>query len=279
MKIISWNVNGIRAVAKKWLKEFVAEQNPDILCLQETKAFEEQFLKDVGNLDGYKYVWHTGTRAGYAGTVIFYREDIDVIDTKNDFDEVEHFHSDGRVTELEFLYSPDSERDSETSSEWQKEKQHIVLLNGYFPNGGMRADGTDMVPYKLDFYDHMIHYTSELVKAGKQVIVTGDLNVCHTEIDIARPKENKNSIGFLPIERAKVSEFLDAGFVDVWRERNPDTLDTYSWWSYRGGARARNVGWRIDYFVVNKDFFPQVKEMQYMCDVLGSDHCPILLEI
>ncbi len=275
MKIISWNVNGIRAVAKKWLKAFVAEHQPDILCLQETKAFEEQFLKDVGNLEGYTYVWHTGTRAGYAGTVIFYRDTVEVIDTKNDFDEVEHFHSDGRVTELEFFYSPDSE----TSSKWQKEKQHIVLLNAYFPNGGMRADGTDMVPYKLDFYDHMIHYTKKLVAEGKQVIVTGDFNICHTEIDIARPKENENSVGFLPVERAKVSEFLEAGFVDVWRKQNPDAVDVYSWWSYRGWARARNVGWRIDYFTVNEGFFPHVKNMKYMCDILGSDHCPILLEV
>ncbi|MCD5380384.1 exodeoxyribonuclease III [Candidatus Gracilibacteria bacterium] len=270
MKIISWNVNGIRAVGKKGFKEFIASEDADILCIQETKAFEDQFLKDknLGEIEGYKYIWHKGTRAGYAGTAIFYKNEIEVIDTKNDFGEIDHFHDDGRVTELEFNY---------TDSDGKK--HHTVLLNGYFPNGGTRADGTEMVSYKLEFYTHLMDYTQKLKAEGKTMIVTGDYNIVHTEIDIARPKQNVNSIGFLPIEREKIGAFFDDGNLDVWRHFYPDRLDVYSWWSYRAGARPRNVGWRIDYFVVNKDFIHNVEGIDYMNDVMGSDHCPVKLEL
>ncbi|MDD3145320.1 MAG: exodeoxyribonuclease III [Candidatus Gracilibacteria bacterium] len=267
MKIISWNVNGIRAVANKGFKEFISMENPDIFCIQETKAFEAQFLKEVGNIDGYNYIWHTGTKAGYAGTAIFYKNELEIIDTKNDFGEINHFHDDGRITELEFYYKKNSE------------KKHIVLLNGYFPNGGTRADGTEMVDYKLEFYNHLKNYTRKIKSEGKQVIVTGDFNICHTEIDIARPKENENSIGFLPIEREKIGEFINDGNLDVWRYFNPKKVDVYSWWSYRAGARPRNVGWRIDYFVVNKELIDSVEGINYMTEVMGSDHCPVMLKL
>ena len=259
MKIISWNVNGIRAVAKKGFKDFVESEQPDILCIQETKAFEPQFLKEVWELEGYKYIWHTGERAGYAGTAIFYKEQFEIKGYKNHFDDRNHFHDDGRMTEIDF--------------------GDFVLLNGYYPNGGTRADGTEMVTYKLEFYDHIINYSNKLVEEGKNVILTGDLNIVHTEIDIARPKENQKSIGFLPIERAKVSELLENWYIDTFRHFYPEQLDTYSWWSYRAWARARNVGWRIDYFVVNKDFIDQVEDIQYMTEVEGSDHCPIMLKL
>ena len=193
MKIISWNVNWIRAAAKKWLKDFVESENPDILCLQETKAFEAQFLKEVWEIEWYKYVWHTWERAWYAGTVIFYKENIEVISTKNHFEWRDHLHTDGRVTEIEYI----------------KDGKNVVLLNGYYPNGWTRADGTEMVTYKLDFYDHIIEYSNDLVYQGKNVILTWDLNIVHTEIDIARPKENQKTIWFLPIEREKVTELLD----------------------------------------------------------------------
>lgn len=257
MKIISWNVNGIRAVAKKWFKEFVETENPDVLCIQETKAFEAQFLKDVWELEWYKYVWHTGTRAGYAWTAIFYKDTIDIKSVKNNFGEIEHFHEDGRMTEVDF---------------WD-----FVLLNGYYPNGWTRADGTEMVTYKLEFYDHIIKYSNELVAQWKNVILTWDLNIVHTEIDIARPKENQNSIWFLPIERAKVTELLENWYTDTFRHLYPEQIDTYSWWSYRAGARPRNVGWRIDYFVVNNSFLDKVEDIEYMTDTLWSDHCPVKL--
>lgn len=267
MKIISWNVNWIRAVAQKWFKEFIIKQNPDIFCLQETKAFEAQFLKEVGNIDWYKYIWHTWIKAWYAWTAIFFRENIEVIDTKNDFWEIDHFHDDWRVTELEFFYK-----------KWW-EKKHIVLLNWYFPNGWTRADGTEMVSYKLEFYEHLKTYTRKLKSEWKQVIITWDYNICHTEIDIARPKENEDSIWFLPIERATIWDFINDWNLDVWRYFNPTKTDVYSWWSYRAGARPRNVWWRIDYFVVNKELINDVENIDYLTDVMWSDHCPVMLKL
>ena len=265
MKIISLNVNGIRAVAKKWFCDFVLEENPDILCIQETKAFEEQFLKDVWEIEWYKYVWHKWTRPGYSGTAIFYKENLEVIDYKNHFDEIEHFHSDGRVTEIEF---------KRTGSQ-----KNIVLFNGYFPNGWTRADGTEMLSYKLEFYNKLIDYANYIRDNGKDIILTWDFNIVHTPIDIARPKENEASIWFLPVERAKVWELLDNGYIDTFRYLYPYQLDTYSRWSYRAGARPRNVWWRIDYFVVNKDFIENVADIQYMNDIMWSDHCPVKLEL
>jgi len=136
-----------------------------------------------------------------------------------------------------------------------------------------------MVTYKLEFYNQLIKYANEIKENGKDVILTGDFNIVHTPIDIARPKENENSIWFLPIERAKVWELLDNGYIDTFRYLYPDQIDTYSWWSYRAGARPRNVWWRIDYFVVNKDFIESVADIQYMNDIMGSDHCPVRLEL
>lgn len=263
MKIISWNVNWIRAVAKKWFKEFIKEYNPDIFCLQETKAFEEQFLKDVWELEWYSYVWHSWTRAWYAWTAIFYKNNIKVIDTKNHFDEIEYFHSDWRVTEIEFEFNG----------------KNIVLLNGYFPNWWTRADGTEMVDYKLYFYNHLINYSRKIKKSWKDIILTWDFNICHTEIDIARPKQNINSIGFLPVEREKIWELINDWNVDVFRYFYPEKTDIYSWWSYRAWARPNNVWWRIDYFVVNNEFIKQVKDISYLNEIMWSDHCPVLLEL
>ena len=263
MKIITWNVNWIRAVAKKWFKDFVYKENPDILCIQETKAFEEQFLKDVWPLEGYNYVWHAWERPGYAWTAIFYKDSVKVTDTKKHFDEIEHFHSDWRATEIEFEYA------------WKK----VVLFNGYFPNWWTRADWTEMLTYKLEFYDHLIDYYRKIKQSWKHIIMTWDFNICHREIDIARPKENQNSIWFLPIEREKIWELINDWNIDVWRYFYPDKKDVYSWWSYRAGARQRNVWWRIDYFVVDKEFIKYVKNIEYMMNVMGSDHCPVKLEL
>ena len=151
-----------------------------------------------------------------------------------------------------------------------------MVLNGYFPNGGTRADGTEMLTYKLDFYNQLIDYVQRLQSQGKQVIVVGDYNICHTRIDIARPDANADSIGFKPIEREKVSEYLEkAHMTDVFRHFNPEMTDEYTWWSYRGGARDRNVGRRIDYATVSDGLLPQVESFRHRQDVMGSDHCPI----
>ncbi len=263
MKIITWNVNWIRAVVKKWFKDFVNTENPDILCIQETKAFEEQFLKDVWNIEWYKYIWHKWEKAWYAWTAIFFKENIEIIDTKNHFDEIEHFHTDWRVTEIEFI----------------KDWKNIILFNWYFPNWWTRADWTEMVDYKLDFYNHLINYTRKLKSKWKNIILTWDFNICHTEIDIARPKQNVNSIWFLPIEREKIWELINDWNIDVWRYFNPNKLDIYSWWSYRAWARANNVWWRIDYFIVDKEFINEVEYIEYLTDVMWSDHCPVMLNL
>lgn len=136
-----------------------------------------------------------------------------------------------------------------------------------------------MLEYKLEFYDHLIQYVEWLKSQGKNIIMTGDFNIVHTEIDIARPKENVNSIGFLPIEREKISELFSYGYTDMFRHFYPDQLDTYSWWSYRAWARPRNVGWRIDYFVANNDFVEKIIDIRYMNEVMWSDHCPVMLEL
>jgi len=257
MKIISWNVNWIRAVVKKWFKEFVEIYSPDILCLQETKAFKDQFLKDVWELEWYEYVWHSGIKAWYAGTVIFYKKELKILDVKNNFWEIEHFHDDGRITEVEF--------------------ENFVLINWYYPNWWTRADWTEMLDYKLEFYDKIINYSNKKIKEWKNVILTGDFNICHTEIDIARPKENESSIWFLPVERAKLWELLQNGYVDTFRNKYPSKTDTYSWWSYRAWARPRNVWWRLDYFIINEWFIDKVVDTQYLINVMWSDHCPVML--
>lgn len=263
MKIISWNVNGIRAVAKKWFSNFINDKNPDILCIQETKAFEEQFLKEVWEIEWYNYVWHAWTRPWYAGTAIFYKKDLKVIDYKKHFDEIEHFYSDWRVTELEF------------ELDWTA----IVLFNWYFPNWWQKVTEENMLDYKLEFYDHVINYSNKIKANWKNIILTWDFNICHTEIDIAKPKDNQNSIWFLPIERSKISELINNWYVDVWRKLNPSKTNVYSWWSYRAWARPRNIGWRLDYFMVNDNFIDKVKDMSYLTNVMGSDHCPIELII
>lgn len=154
-----------------------------------------------------------------------------------------------------------------------------MLLNIYFPNGGATASGEDRLPYKLEFYDHLTHYLNILTNDGYSTIVCGDFNVCHTEIDIARPKDNKNSIGFLPQEREKLDVLHNHGYIDAWRYYHPDTQDVYSWWSYRAGARPRNVGWRLDYMFVSQDLLSHIHKIAYQTDVMGSDHCPLMIDI
>jgi exodeoxyribonuclease-3 len=259
MKIITWNVNGIRAVVKKWFKEFIEKENADIYCLQEVKAFEKQFIEEVWYIKWYNFLWHSWERPGYAGTAILYKNDLKIEKSKNFWEGEQMFNEDGRITEVTF--------------------EEIVLLNIYFPNWGTRADGTEMLTYKLNFYDKIIKYVNNLVAEWKNVIVTWDFNICHTEIDIARPEENKDSIWFLPIERAKITEFLGNGYIDTFRYFFPQKTEVYSWWSYRAWARPRNVGWRLDYFLVNKDFIENVESVEYLTKVEGSDHCPVKLEI
>lgn len=264
MKIISWNVNWLRAVIKKWFLDFIQTEKPDILCLQEVKSFEHQIPAEVSFvLKDYDYIRHAWQRPWYAWTAIFYSKKLKVKTTKNSFNHNE-FHEDGRLTELVFQ---------------DNDAKEVVLINWYFPNGWTRADGTEMLTYKLWFYDKIMNYINDLKSNWKNIIVCGDLNICHEEIDIARPKENQNSIWFLPIERNKITELLNLWYTDIFRYFYTDQKDIYSRWSYRAWARARNVGWRIDYFVTNNEYISNISDIKYLTNILWSDHCPISLTL
>ena len=204
MKIISWNVNGIRAVLKKWFVEWVKIENPDILCLQEVKAFETQIPTEIRfGFQDYNYVWHRSERPWYAWTAIFYKKNIEGVETKNSFDNPECFNDDWRVTSL---------------SRWD-----YTLFNIYFPNWWDRADWTPMLWYKLNFYEEYIKHVTELAKEWRKVLTTWDFNICHEEIDIARPKENENSIWFLPIERQEMD--WHRPICRTWRQNLPSRQD------------------------------------------------------
>jgi len=260
MKITSRNVNWIRAVIKKWFEDRVKQDNPDILCIQETKAFEHQLPAEFKYLmRDYDYIRHAWERPGYAGTAIFYKKDLELISTKNIFGWLPEFSEHGRVVEAKF--------------------KDFTLLNIYFPNWWTRADGTEMLTYKLDFYTKFIEYINSLRDAGENIITTWDFNICHRPIDIARPKENENSIWFLPIEREELNKLEQNGYTDVFRKINPELADHYTRWSYRAGARPRNVGRRLDYFRVSENIISRIKKIEHQDQVLWSDHCPISLEI
>ena len=223
MKIISWNVNGIRAVEKKGFRDWFNSEDADIVCLQETKAVQSQLSDELVCPPGYFASWHTG-RPGYSGVVTYSKEE--PLSQTSTFEDFPIFHEEGRVTETKF--------------------KKFTLLNIYFPNGGTNSKGEEKLSYKLEFYKNFLIYINKLREAGENIIVCGDFNICHTEIDIARPKENAKSIGFLPEERAWISKLIENKYSDVFRTLNPDKTDSYTWWSYRAGARPRNVGWRLD---------------------------------
>jgi exodeoxyribonuclease-3 len=255
-KIVTWNVNGIRAIIKKGFLDIFLKLNADIFCLQEVKAFLPQLPLELSNLPNYDYVFHQGQKAGYAGVSTFSK--LKIKSFKNTFKNYPNFFEDGRMIETQFT--------------------DFILLNIYFPNGGTKANGQEMLSYKLKFYEDLIEYLKELKKKNLPIIITGDFNICHTKIDIARPEDNKNSIGFLPIEREMFSKLLKQGFKDVFREFYPQTKEVYSWWSYRTRARERNIGWRLDYFLVSEDFLVKIKKITYHNEIFGSDHCPVSLE-
>lgn len=247
MKLISWNVNGIRSVIGKGFGEFVGKEKPDILCLQETKARPEQVTLPL-EMAGYNAYWDSAQKPGYSGVAVFSREK--PLDIKMGLGMDEH-DKEGRVLTLEY--------------------KDFILVNVYTPNS---QDELRRLPYRLTWDDafrrHVAHHATI-----KPVIFCGDLNVAHEEIDIARPKTNRFSAGFSDEERASFGKLLDAGFTDSFRHFYPDKTEAYSWWSLRGGARGRNVGWRIDYFGVSTPFMKRVKSATILPEVMGSDHCPV----
>ncbi len=251
MKIISWNVNGIRAALNKGLADFLSAENPDILCLQETKAREDQVELPL-EFGAYKPFWNSAEKPGYSGTAIFTKQP--PLSCTNGLGIGEH-DKEGRVITLEY---PD-----------------FHLVNVYTVNA---QDGLRRLPYRLEWDAAFREHLNRLA-LSKPVIFCGDLNVAHNEIDLARPGANRKSAGFSDEERASFSELLDSGFIDTFRHLYPDKADAYSWWSYRGGARQRNVGWRIDYFGVSPSLIPRVAEAAILPHVLGSDHCPVSITL
>lgn len=253
MRILSWNVNGIRAAAKKGFAEWLVKDSPDILCVQETKADEVQVPEELKNIKGYNpYFASSRSKKGYSGVAIFSKEK--PVDIRNGFG-VKKFDIEGRIQIADY--------------------SDFTLFNIYFPNG---KSGTVRLKYKMQFYNAFLDYAVKLKNNGKKIIICGDVNTAHKEIDLARPKENEDVSGFLPEERAWIDRFLAAGFIDTFRIFNKEP-DNYSWWDLKSGARARNVGWRIDYFYISENLRKNLKDAFILAKVMGSDHCPIGIEI
>lgn len=247
-KIISWNVNGIRALYRKTKYEWFKENNPDIICIQETKALPEQLTEPQKNLEGYTTYFESAQRKGYSGVMVFTKDEPNEIIHGLDHD---MFDEEGRALHLVY--------------------DQFHLFNVYFPNGKASQQRLD---FKMEFYEFFLKQTKALIEQGEKVIVCGDVNTAHKEIDLARPKENSETSGFLPVERDWIERFLEAGFKDTLRMFHQEP-NLYTWWDYKTRARERNVGWRIDYFFVSENMADRVKGATIHDQVLGSDHCPI----
>ena len=242
MNIISWNVNGLRAVAKKGFLEWLSDTSPDVLCLQETKAEEVQLPDEVRSPKGYfAYFSHSKGRKGYSGVALYSKTKPDKVEYGIG---IERFDDEGRIIIGHF--------------------GNVVLLNVYFPNGG---GGPVRLAYKLEFYDEFLTYIETLRAQGKHVVFCGDVNTAHHEIDLARPKENAKNTGFLPEERAWIDELVNLGYVDSFRHRYPNKVDAYSYWDMKTHARERNVGWRIDYIFLSPELLPKLQDVGIMADV------------
>ncbi|MGB4596219.1 MAG: exodeoxyribonuclease III [Anaerolineaceae bacterium] len=252
MKITTWNVNGYRAVTNKQALNWVDEHQPDVLGLQEIKVKPEQLSDELREREGYKSVWNAAQRPGYSGTAVFYRpEPLEIVlgMGRSEFDD------EGRVIRLKY--------------------PEFYLYNIYFPNGG---EENQRVPFKLNFYAHLLELCDQHHSKGENVIITGDFNTAHREIDLANPKANEKNTGFLPEERVWIDKYLEHGFVDAYRSLYPERVG-YTWWTYRMNARARSVGWRLDYYLVSQALMPKVKDVIIHDDIMGSDHCPVTLII
>ncbi|MGM0534046.1 MAG: exodeoxyribonuclease III [Campylobacterota bacterium] len=252
MKLMSWNVNGIRAIEKKGFNEILRDLDADVVALQETKAHPDQLSDNLTQMDGYHCYFDSAEKKGYSGVALYCRQKPEAVHNLG----IEEFDREGRVLIAHF--------------------RNFTLINCYFPNSqkeGIRLD------YKLRFCDAVLNRCNKYVGAGKNVVLCGDYNIAHTAIDLKNPKSNEKNAGFLPQERDWMSEFLSAGYRDLFRDAHPEEPGHYTWWSYRFNARAKNAGWRIDYFCVDEGFAPQTKNAKILSDVMGSDHCPVWLEV
>ncbi|WML26086.1 exodeoxyribonuclease III [Neobacillus sp. OS1-33] len=249
MKLVSWNVNGLRACVKKGFLEYFQEVEADIFCVQETKLQEGQISLE---LEGYQQYWNYAIKKGYSGTAVFTKEKPLSVRYGVGTDESEE---EGRILTLEF--------------------DNFFLVNVYTPNS---QRDLARINYRLDWEDRILQYLKELDDL-KPVILCGDLNVAHQEIDLRNPKSNVGNSGFTDEERGKMTSLLAAGFVDSYRHFYPEQVGAYSWWSYMAKVRERNIGWRIDYFIVSEKLRDRLINADIHCHVMGSDHCPVILEI
>lgn len=253
MKIVIWNINGLRAGLRKGIWDWLAGENLDLICFQEIKAREDQINpEDLDKFAGYSAIWHPAQRPGYSGVLTLVKgapvsSQVGLGDPEYD--------EEGRLIRSDF-------------PGW-------TFFNVYFPNG--KRDHS-RVPYKLAFYERLLEVVDDLHTAGQGVVIGGDFNTAHQEIDLRRPKANRNTTGFLLEERVWIDRYLEHGLVDIFRRRNPD-LEQYTWWTYRMNARARNVGWRLDYFLVSETLAGRVEEVTIHDQVLGSDHCPVSITV
>ncbi|HOX61047.1 MAG TPA: exodeoxyribonuclease III [Candidatus Magasanikbacteria bacterium] len=253
IKLCSWNVNGVRAAEKKGIIPWIEKSEYDVICLQETKVSDSAILSEkLRFVNGYDSYWQCATeKKGYSGVAVYTRlKPVKVVMELPGL-----LGREGRVIRLDF--------------------EKFVLLNIYFPNGGA---GEHRLKYKLEFYDEFLKYVKHLKQGGHEVVICGDVNTAHNEIDLARPKENEKSSGFMPIEREWLDKFVEAGLVDSFRNLHPKKVE-YSWWDMKTRARERNVGWRIDYFLVTEKLMKHVTHAEIHNDVLGSDHCPVSLTL
>jgi len=253
-RIISWNVNGIRAWHKKGAMDDLITLKPDIFCLQEIKAEQEQLSEEIQEPQGYfSYYDSSKMRKGYSGVAIYTKEE--PLEVKAGLG-IKALDKEGRLLTAFF--------------------EGYVVITGYFPNGG---GGEERLAYKMKFYKAFLKYIKDLRNEGYQVIFCGDVNTAHQAIDLARPKPNEKNTGFLPMEREWIDKVIKNGFVDTWRELNPTLTDRYSYWDVKTRSRERNVGWRIDYFFVDRSLLPSLRNADIHEDLYGSDHCPVSIDI
>lgn len=252
-KLVSWNVNGIRSAARKGFHDWLKSAKPDVLSVQETRAWPEQLEDDLLRPLGYSSYFSRAEKKGYSGVAIFTKgEPLDVVEGLGD----PVFDREGRTLTARF--------------------DDFTLINAYFPNG--QRDHA-RVPYKMEYCAAFLAHCTSRRARGESLVLCGDFNTAHHPIDLARPKANHNTTGFLPVERAWIDELISAGYVDIFRAIHGNVEGHYTWWSNRQGARQRNIGWRIDYHFISACLQPRAKKAYHLPEVLGSDHCPLALEL
>lgn len=255
MKLISWNVNGIRACKNKGFLHFLEEHQPDILGIQEIKAKVDQIDDELQNPPGYHTYFYPADRPGYSGTGLYTKKEPEKVEYGLEDD---YFNGEGRVITAHY---PD-----------------LIFITTYIPNG---KNDLSRVSYKIEFSEGIMQHANKLREEfpEKAVIICGDVNTAHKEIDLARPKQNRKNTGFLPEECEWVDRLVEHGWIDTFRHCHPEQTDVYSWWSYMGNARAKNVGWRIDYHYINQEHEQKIDDSYYLPSVHGSDHCPVVVEL